>query len=625
MAFISETGLGFGLLFPQVPIPVLLNVSFRSSLATFLDLSWDAWMTLVVILGVVIALVREWTRPDVVFLGALTLLLVAGVLTPETAFAGFSSSAVLSIAALYVVAAGMQQTDALAFTDRLLFSNSSRLTLQIARLSMTTALMSGVVNNTPLVAILIPRLQQWARRQGVPVSKVMIPLSYAAVLGGLLTLIGTSTNLVVSGLLYEATGQSLSMFDLTWIGLPAVVAGVLYLSLVAHRLLPNHSGPRLPRESGATRYHFDLRVPSNSALVGKRLRTAFGADLGHLPIGRQRGNGDPEPVQTSDTIESGDIFLFAGSVSLAQTLHAHPDLERLPGVHVNDEGPLTLYEAVLSNSSSLVGQPLRAATFSDSNRVAVLAIHREDQGVPSRFHQTPLRGGDLLLIEAPTSFYERGTGAKNDFYFVAPYRAASAPSLRREKAPVSLAILGAMVLCTATGIVPLLTAALVAVFALLGTGCLRLSECRQRIDLPVLIMIGAAFGLSQALQGTGLATMLAGGVLGATKGLGVFATLALLYLVTFVLTELLTNAAAAALVFPTALEVSVSMGADPIPFALVVAVAASAGFATPFGYQTNLMVMSVGGYRFMDYVRAGLPLNLIVMVVALLSVWLFWS
>jgi di/tricarboxylate transporter len=181
-----------------------------------------------------------------------------------------------------------------------------------------------------------------------------------------------------------------------------------------------------------------------------------------------------------------------------------------------------------------------------------------------------------------------------------------------------------MVALTALGVVPLLTAALVAAFALLATGCLTVHEARQSIDLPVLVMIGAAFGLSRALESTGLAALLASGVLTATQGLGVMAALGLIYLLTSVLTELLTNAAAAALVVPTALDVAAAMNADPLPFALVVAVAASAGFATPFGYQTNLMVMSVGGYRVGDYVRAGLPLNLIVMGVALLAVWLVW-
>lgn len=591
-------------------------------MSVFAVLSWEAWGTLVVIVGVIVALIREWGRPDLLLLGALTLLLLAGILSPEEAFAGFSSSAVLSIAALYVVAAGMQRTDALAFTDSLLFSGSPRLSVQLARLSATTAVLSGIMNNTPLVAILIPRLQQWARRQGVPVSKVMIPLSYAAVLGGLLTLIGTSTNLVVSGLLAEATGQSLSMFDLTWVGLPAVVVGVLYLALVAPRLLPDRPAPSPPPETAVPRYHFELLVPRGSALIGKTIRQAFGAEPGESPIGRQQGSAEPVPVGPTDVLAAGDVLLFAGSVSLAQMLHAHPDLER-PSGSVQPSGSVTLYEAVLSGSSSLVGQTLQSAAFRDRYRATVLAVHRQDNDVLGRPGRILLRAGDLLLLEAPSSFYERGLGNRDDFYFVAPYQSMPS-SPRRGKAPLALAILGSMVLITATGLVPLLTAALTAALALLATGCLRLDEARQSIDLPVLLMIGAAFGLSQALQSTGLASLLATGLFTSTHGLGILAVLALLYLMTSVLTELLTNAAAAALVLPTALEVAGSLGADPLPFAIVVAVAASAGFATPFGYQTNLMVMSVGGYRFGDYVRAGLPLNLLVMAVSLGALWIFW-
>lgn len=589
-------------------------------MSVFFSLSWDAWVTLAVIVGVIAALIREWGRPDLVLLAALTTLLLAGILSPEAAFAGFSSSAVLSIAALYVVAAGVQRTGALAPMDRFLFSSSPRRSAQLFRLTATTAVLSGIVNNTPLVAILIPRLQQWARQHGVPVSKVMIPLSYAAVLGGLLTLIGTSTNLVVSGLLREATGQSLSMFDVTWIGLPAALAGILYLSLVGHRLLPDRSDPDLPA-APAHRYYFELTVAPDGPLVGTTVGTAF--EGGTVPVGRQRGDEAPVPVASTDVLRGGDTLFFAGPVSLAQTLHDHPGLTRPSGPTPATAEPPGLYEAVLSGASGLVGQTLRSATFRDRYRATVLAIHRQDAELSGRLGQIPLQAGDLLLLEAPSAIYDRWLGTRDDFYFVAPLQSVPA-SPRREKAPVALGILGGMVALAASGVVPLLTAALTAAFALLATGCLRIEEARRSVDLPVLLMIGAAFGISQALQATGLAALLADGLLWGTQGLGVLAALALLYLVTFVLTELLTNAAAAALLLPTALDVAGALGADPVPFAVIVAIAASAGFATPFGYQTNLMVMSVGGYRFADYLRAGLPLNGIVMAVALWAVWLVW-
>ena len=586
-------------------------------------LSWEAWGTLAVVVGVIAALIGEWSRPDLVLLGGLTLLLLAGILPPEAAFAGFASSAVLAIAALYVVAAGMQRTDALAFSDRLLFSTSPRLSSQIARLGATTAALSGVVNNTPLVAILIPRLQQWARSRGVPASKVMIPLSYAAVLGGLVTLIGTSTNLVVSGLLQEATGRSLSMFDLTWIGLPAAIVGLIYLATVAHRLLPDRGEPTVPAAASTPRYHFELMVRADGDLVGRTIQEAFAGSDHRGPVALQRGEKSSIPVGPDAVLQADDLLLFAGPVSLAQTLHAHPGLERPAEAQSAGDASTVIYEAVLSGASGLVGQTLRSATFRARYRATVLAIHRQDADLPGRLGQVPLQAGDLLLLEAPPGFYEQWVGTRDDFYFVAPYESLP-PASRAGKAPIALAILGGMVALTALGVVPLLTAALVAAFALLATGCLTVHEARHSIDLPVLVMIGAAFGLSRALEETGLAALLASGVLTATQGLGVMAALGLIYLLTSVLTELLTNAAAAALVVPTALDVAAAMNADPLPFALVVAVAASAGFATPFGYQTNLMVMSVGGYRVGDYVRAGLPLNLIVMGVALLAVWLVW-
>ena len=239
---------------------------------------WQVWFTIATVIALVVALAREVARPDLVMMGALCGLLLAGVVSSEKAFSGFSSSAVLSSVFLFVVAAGMQRTEALTWLDRWLFSPSPSLPRRLARMMSTTALVSGFVNNTPLVAILIPRFQQWAREHGVAVSKILMPLSYAAVLGGMITLIGTSTNLVVSGLLEASTGETLGLFELTWVGLPAAVAGIAYFALYGHRLLPENADSLSPEAVQEPHYHCELRVGASSPLVGRALGEVRGAD-----------------------------------------------------------------------------------------------------------------------------------------------------------------------------------------------------------------------------------------------------------------------------------------------------------------------------------------------------------
>ncbi len=615
------------------------------------ELGWDAWLTAGVVLAMTVLLAREVGRPDMVLLGSLVALLFFGVVPPEMAFAGFSSSAVLSIAALYVVAAGVQRTEALARADRLLLARRGPFGWALFRLMGTAAVLSAFVNNTPLVAILIPRLQRWAEARGISPSKVMIPLSYAAVLGGTATLIGTSTNLVVSGLLKESAGLSIGFFDLTWIGLPAAVVGIAYFALVGHRLLPGRATParRSSSEeekgheaapSGAARgpfgdgrpYHIELRLGEGSPLVGRSPAEAqqavpAGAHLEevHPAVAAAAPDALSPNGPPTGRLAAGDVLRFSATPAALAHLLATDGLERTGTAPDGGAQPprTMLFEAVLAGTSPLVGRSLSAADFERHYQASVLAVQRRDAPLRRPLRERPLRAGDLLLLEAPNDFHRQHSLDRADFSLVAPYLVA-VPARRAQKAPVALALFLGMIGAAALGLLPLVTAAFAAALAMIATGCLRLDEARRGVDVPVLLMIGAAFGIGKTVEETGLAAAIAAAALSPLEALGPMAVLGGVYLVTTVMTELLTNAAAAALVLPVALEAAARLGLDPLPFALAVAVAASAGFATPFGYQTNLMVMGPGGYRFTDFVRAGVPLNLIVMAVALFMLWLVW-
>jgi di/tricarboxylate transporter len=660
-------------------------------------LGWDAWYTVAVAAGLVVALMRDLARPDLVMLGGLAALLTAGVVSPAEAFEGFSNSAVLTVAALYVVAAGVQRTDALVSLDAFLFGQTGGLGRTLARFMVPTSVLSGLLNNTPIVAMLIPRLQQWARRRGIPASKLMIPLSYAAITGGLLTLFGTSTNLIVAGLMESEGYEPLRLFDITWVGVPVTTGVVVYFATLGHRFLPDRGTLRTAVEDELQDDLFEMRVTPESPLRGETVSGAGLRDLGdaylvHVQRGEQITEVTPRTV-----LEDGDLLAFTGDRrslgplsrrtglaphrtpgaplppdadrsgaapvgemdvhddALSGILHnrrdgtpaTFPDEARLEradfdGAQADDMETLPLYEAVVADSSDLVGKSLREVSFRERYGGVVLGIQRKNKPVHDTTAQVPLRAGDLLIVEAERDFVERwGGGGQEEFYLVAPRERQGVPEAqavaeveardRRPesrpdawRAPFSLALLGTMVLVAATGLVPIVTSAFVAALVMVFSGCLSAAEAQKALNIQVLVVIAAALGIGGAIEATGLAAVLGRGLVGLAADSGAIAVLVALYLATNLLTELVTNNAAAVLMLPIAMAAAAALGEPPIAFGVVVAVAASASFLTPIGYQTNLMVMAPGGYRFSDYTRAGWPVTLLTLVITVAVVALRW-
>jgi len=588
------------------------------------NLDWQAWITLAIVVLMIIALIKELARPDMIFLSAVGLLLIFGILTPDVAFQGFSNSAVLTIAALFVVAVGVQNTGALSFADRFLFSGSRGLVGVLSRLMITTAVMSAFLNNTPIVAMLIPRVQAWSEKSGVSTSKLLIPLSYAAIVGGMTTLIGTSTNVLVSGLMQASGYEGLGLFDLTWVGLPAALGAILYFVLIGHRLLPHRQNADNVVNDGLDNYFFEMQVDPAADFVDQTveeagLRALQDAYLVHV-------YRDGEIVQSSPDVvlHTNDILTFRGSVSMLDQLLERPGLKRVvKQVELSKKVVLPLYEAVVASTSRLVGKTLRQADFRDHFQGVVLGVQRQDTQIEGPLGNIPIKAGDLLLVEAPSSFESRWNGRRSDFYLVAPRR----PELTKpqtHKTPIALLILLSIVLFAALGIAPIVTTAFVGALAMLATRCLRGWEARRAIDLPVLIVIAAALSVGQAIESTGLAGAIANTLIGGASIFGPIGVLVAIYIGTSLLTEFVTNNAAAALMLTIGLAAAHDLGVAPEAFAIAIAIAASASFLTPIGYQTNLMVMSAGGYRFSDYTKAGIFVNLIVATIAITMIALLW-
>ncbi len=592
-------------------------------------------------MGVVGALMADVGRPDLVLLSGLSVLLVSGVVSPDQAFAGFSNAAVLTVGALYVVAGGVQHTDALSELDRVLFADTTRLEPVLARFMVPTSVLSGLLNNTPIVAMLTPRLQEWADAQNIPASKLMIPLSYAAITGGMMTLIGTSTNLIVAGLMEAEGYEPLSLFDVTWVGVPAALVVIAYFVLGGHRLLPDRgtSAPAAERRLGQNM--FEVTVTAPSPIVGQTVAEAGLRDLGDAYLTHVRRGTEVLQGRPGRPLEQGDVLAFNGSLAARERLLERPGLSRtLPAPDGAHDDParyetLPLYEAVIAESSNLVGTTLGEANFREQYQGVVLGIQRQDEPVTSPVGTTELQAGDLLIVEAPDDFEERwSSGSREEFYLVAPRdgraRQGGSPEHddeetdRSGRAPIALGLTGAMVLAAATGLAPIVTAAVLAALLMVGTGCIRPAEAQRALNVQVLVVIAAALGIGKAIETTGLATAAAQGVLSVAEPFGPVVVLVALYLLTNLLTEIITNNAAAVLMLPVAMAAASSLGAPPVAFGVLVAVAASASFLTPIGYQTNLMVMAPGGYRFSDYARVGWPVTLLVMGTSVGIISLVW-
>ena len=583
-------------------------------------MTWQAWYTLAVLLVMVGALVRNMARPDLIMMGVLGLLLLGGVLGPEAAFAGFSNPAVITIGSLFVVAAGVERTGALSVLDRFMRPRSGHVGLAVARMMVPTALFSGILNNTPIVAMLIPRVQSWARQTGIPASKLLIPLSTAAIVGGWLTLIGTSTNVVVHGLLLAEGLPGLRFFDLAWVGVPVVVLVSLYYAVVGHRLLPKGEGARLGAQARA--YRFDLAVAPGAPFAGQSVEAAGLRTLGDAYLAHLRRADAVVDVTPETALFPGDVLAFVGDVQTHDELLARPGLVRTaPEVHGRDRPDLPLVEAVLAAGSRLEGRSLQEVGFRERYGGVVLAIQRRDEPVRGGLGRIPLRAGDLLLVEGQFGTEGRLAQHPADFALVTP---VDALRLTTSRAPVALALLVGLVVCITTGVLPLSTAAFCAALGAVLTGCLRGGSVHRTLDGTVLLVIAASLGVGQAVQASGLAELTARAVEASAGVGGPVVLIMTLYVLTNVLTEAISNSAAAALMVPVATATAADLGLDPTALALVVAVAAGASFLTPIGYQTNLMVMAAGGYKYTDYTRTGLPVSLLVMAITVAVCALVW-
>jgi di/tricarboxylate transporter len=596
------------------------------------------WLTALVLLGILVLLAIDATGPDAIFGAALIVLLFGGVISPREALAGFSNQGMVTVGLLFIVSQAVQNTGVFTGIAEWLFAGTrgARHTPRrglLLRLMAPVTVLSAVLNNTPIVTIFTPVVKRWAEALGVAPSRLLIPLSYAAILGGTWTLIGTSTNLVVHGLALDRGLAGFAFFELAKVGVPVAIVGYAYLALVGRRLLPDRRDTLAELETDPKQYVVELRVATSSPIAGK---TIGEASLRNLPgvylTDIERDGEHIGPVTPADRIHAGDRLIFAGKTD------GLSDVIAIPGLDPVDQETFAadqrrfrshLVEAVVSSSSPAAGRTIREYNFRSAYGAAVVALHRNGERIDGRLGDVRLQPGDTLVLLTHPDFRRRWR-ASRDFYLVSNLDRVQ-PEARR-KGPAAVAIVSLMVVAAALGpVLPaiggnrigMFYAAAGAAVALVLLGTIAVGEARRALRVDILITIAAAFGVSTAILNSGLADLVAGGIVGAMLPFGAVGALAAVYAATSLFTELITNNAAAALMFPIALATADRVEVAPLPFLVAVAMAASASFATPIGYQTNLIVQGAGGYRFRDFLRVGLPLNALALVtgVAAIALW----
>ncbi len=585
----------------------------------------DAVVTLVVLVAVVGLLARELIAPVTAVLGGVVILLLVGVIGPGQAFAGFSNSATVTVAALLIVAQAVQDTGVVERLLAVVMPGGGSDRRALGRILPPVAASSSLIANTPVVAMLAPPLRSWAERNGRSPSRFLMPLSFAAILGGVVTTIGTSVTLLVSGLVEEAGEGALGILEITPVGLPVALMGIATLVATAPRLLPDRSSAHEQVARQERDYTFTMVVVSDGPLDGITVRGAGLRNLAGVYLVRiERGQREVAPVAPEEVLLGGDELTFVGDVEVVRDLRAQDGLVSVAHAQVALLDPGSehaLMEVVVGPQSPLVGRTPKGTSFRGRYGAAILAIHRAGAPVEAKLGEIELEPGDALLLLADRSFAERWRD-RHDFLLVAPLDPPEPPGGNRMW--FVLGVLVAMVVLAATGLVSLLAASLGAALLLVASGTLSVERARESLDLDVLMLIAGAIGLGGAVQASGLAGVVAAGIADAGEAVGPVGALAAVLIGTLVLTEMVTNAAAAALMVPIALEVAGLTGSDPHAFAVTVAVGASASFLTPIGYQTNTMVYGLGGYRFGDYWRLGLPLTLTVVATTLVVVPLAW-
>lgn len=597
----------------------------------------EGFIVLAVVFITIIALAKEVMRPGLVFFSSAVVLMATGILSDKEVLAGFSNKGMVTIGVLFLVSEGIRQSGILNRVAQTYLPRKRRkMIFLIPQIMLPVSILSAFLNNTPVVIIFAPIIKKWTEKLNLSSKKFLIPLSYATIFGGMCTLIGTSTNLVVHGLIIENGYEGFSMFELGKVGIFIAVLGTIYMAIAGNKLLPGEKILFNTKSSTEYKdYYYDLIIPGSSKMIGLEIKNGRLKELKNLLIRNIERDGNI--IQTkkgSFQLIANDKLLVAGKSDRLNYILANENV-KLSGIDLVKATPkkdLKQYEAVIAPRFPGVGKTIPEFNFYEHYQAVVIAIHRNGERITSNIGNLKLKAGDNLVLLTTERFIQNW-GDSKIFYltsYIRDYRTTGT----FWKKWLAFIILLAMIIGTTMGKFisspgginfDMFYFASLAAILLIWMKIMPHQKYTKAISWDVLITIACAFAISKAMQNSGTAEAIARTTINFSKGFGPIGVLAALYLITAIFTEIITNNAAAALVFPIALSAALQLGVDPKPFFVTIAIAASASFSTPIGYQTNLIVQAIGNYKFSDYLKIGLPLNILAFFLSLLLIPYFWS
>ena len=572
--------------------------------------SLHAWITIATVLTMFSVLLFTKLRADMVFLGAIAILFVTGVLDAKEAFSGFSSTSVVVIGVLFVVIAGLTHTGVLQWIVKNLLGQPKTYCKAVVRLMLPVAALSSFLSNTTVVALFVGIVKIWSKKLGVSPSKLLIPLSYASGMGGVCTLIGTPPNLIISGLYTDHTGSVMNVMSTTIPGLFCLFIGIL--SIIAfRRLLPERKAPESAFESTAD-YTVELLVPSDNPYVGKQISQAEFKEIhGGRLIEIIHFDEVISPVPDSEPIMGGDRLVFAGQIDeILDLKKSHGFVNADHHVFTMDEVGLDrqLLTAYVTFGSSLINTTIGHSTFEKDNNMTLVAVARRGERVEQSPHDVVLKAGDTLLLECPPHLNVNTERLNSQLHF---FDSPQVPNIGK-KTFISSSIMIAMVVLSALNVLPLLQCAFLAAMAMLLFRCCNVDQAMKSINWDILMVFAGSVVLGLAIQKTGIAERLAFGILDVCGTNPIVVMTAICLVGTFI-TEFISNTAAGAMFFPIMYEAAEKLGYEPYPFLIALMISVSSSFATPIGSPTHMLVYAPGGYRFSDFIRIGLPMNFIIL------------
>jgi di/tricarboxylate transporter len=588
-------------------------------------------LTLGVVVAALIFFVGEWVPIDITAIGVMVVLMMLGLVTPDEGISGFGNSATITVLAMFALSAGITKTGAIqVLTDCFVKWGGKHPSRQIMVMGSVVGSISAFINNTAVVVIFIPIIEDWCRKRGISSSKLLLPLSYVTVLGGMITVVGTSTNVLASGLSEKLGYGAFSLFQFTGLGIVTATVGLIYLALAAPVLLPDRKAPdNIGEDYDLKDYVSEIIIKPGSSLIGQTLRFSQiqrKFDLDVLELIRN-GSHFPQPL-ADKVLQAGDILIVRSRRECLLKVKDERGIDIVPDMQFNQAdlernlsaGEEKIGEVLIVANSTLIGSTLKELRFRQRYNVTVLAVRRGQELVRERLGKIPLRVGDLLLVQGPKESF-LGLQTSSDVLVI---KQEDLETLRRDKAWIAVAIGLGVILVSAFDWLPILVSALVGVVLMLATGCLKPGEFYSSIRWDIIFLLAGLIPLGIAMEKSGTTEWLANHLVALGGDLSGYWVLLFFYLITTLVTEILSNNASVVLLLPVAAEVANQLGLNPFTFMFIVTFAASNSFMTPIGYQTNTMVYSAGGYKFMDFVRIGTPLNLILTIITpLLAIWFY--